>query len=154
MTAFTILDVDQITSPLRIIDPEADPRLAARSAQRARCHGRNRRVIQVRHERFVIMLPPPAPTDLVNLIFQAGTICRLTVRTERHNFELMVNIRLEETGLVLLSETDSHIRIERRERNRLRIDTRIPSRFKHPAGDVGTQHARCIFGRRKRHTED
>ena len=105
MTAFTILDIDQITSPLRIIHPEADPRLATRSAQRTRCHGRDRRVIQVRRERFVIMLPPPAPTDLVNLIFQAGTICRSTVRTERHNFKSMVNIRLEEIGLVLLSET-------------------------------------------------
>ena len=150
MSTLAILDIHQIATPFRIVDSEGDHGFAA--SHRVDCSrrdGDDRCVVEIRGKRLVVMLPPPAPVHFVDLVFQSLAVKRLAIGREGDYLEVVIPIRLKGLTLIEIAQLDADVNGERREWNALSEETRVTSRFKDSASEVGLQHARRIRCRRQ-----
>ena len=137
MSAFFVFHIDQITSPIGIIDAEFERSLSIVGLQTPAGYRSDGSSVYIGTERFFIVFPPPAPTDTVDFIFQIWTAHRLSFRIHCHNVKYMIFVRFYVFAFWLI-QVNAHIRCERRERNALGIDTGISSRFEYTGGE------RCV----------
>ena len=130
---FLIFHINQVASPVRIIYPEFEGCLSACSLYIATGYGSDGATVDVCSEWFVPVFPPPAPGDAVNLIFQIGAVHYLSFCIYGDNVEYMILVCLDVFSFRLV-QINTHIRWEWRERNALRVNTGISSRFEYTAG--------------------
>ena len=148
MSAFTVFDVNQIASPIRIIHFETELSFAACCVESSRSYGGDGTAVDVCFEWFVVVFPPPTPTDAVYFVFQTGTIYRLSVGVDRYDIKNMLFVCFDISALWLV-QIDTHVWRERRVGNWQSLDTGISARFEYLSRDIGTKHSRSILRGRK-----
>ena len=148
MSAFAVFYVNQIPSPIRIIHSEAELSLSAYCVESSCSYGADGAAVDVCFEWFVIVFPPPTPTDAVYFVFQPGTVHRFSVGTDCNDIKHMIFICFDISALRLV-QVDTYVWRERRVGDRLSLDTGISTRLEYLSRDVGLKHARGIFRGRK-----
>ena len=143
MATIFVFYIYEIASPRRIIDTEFKCCFSSAGLQFTTGYGGNGTIVDVSAERLVAVFPPPTPTDAVYLIFQVGTVHRLSLRINGHDIKDVVFIRFDIFSFRLI-QIDSYVRYKWGERNALCIDAGVSSRFEYPGGEGRIQHTRCI----------
>ena len=148
MSAFLILDIDEVAPPFGIVDAEGEAGFSRLGLQLTAGNRRDGAVVDVGAERFLAVLPPPAPIHLIYFILQLGAIRRFAVGRQRDDVEAMLRICLD-AKIIRLIQGDTYVGGERRIGNTLHVDAGVSARFVDAGGEGGVQHTRRCGSLRK-----
>ena len=149
MSAVQVLDIDQETTPIRIVEPERNPDISRGRSQGAGGENVSRGTVDIGIQFGGPAFPPPAPFHLENAVFKAVARDALSVLVHDGDVEDVVLVRFQRALRNLQADIGAVRGVGQGDRD----ETGVAALFLDGTDDGRAQHARSIGRLREVHTE-